>query len=112
METPRSVVQIENVTMEKIAQIVEDGIERKLNQFGRHLKAYLEEREGGKELVTDNMDVPPIYYSVKEVCTMLGVTRQTLHAWVKKGLISGSRYGRTLRFSKTDLDKANRGTGK
>lgn len=45
------------------------------------------------------------YYSLLEIAVMLGISRQTVYAWVKKGKISAFKCSGTIRVKKTDFDK-------
>lgn len=102
-------VQIENATMEQIARVVETCMEDRLSLFGRQMRAFLEDRLGSGESALSVHHEKPSFYTAREVCEMLGISRQTLHSWEKRGLIVGTRFGRTLRFPKIDIDEIRSG---
>ncbi|MDF1699351.1 MAG: helix-turn-helix domain-containing protein [Saprospiraceae bacterium] len=60
------------------------------------------------ELVLDRRSKQPIldkeYCTIKDVCSLLNVTRQTVHLWVKKGLLENIKLGsRSTRFKTSDV---------
>lgn len=44
-------------------------------------------------------------YKAKEVCAMLHISRQTLHAWVKEGLLKGYKIKSRLFFLWSDIEQ-------
>ena len=43
--------------------------------------------------------------SAEEVADLLKVTQPTVYRWAKEGVLPSKRLGRTLRFSRTDVEK-------
>jgi excisionase family DNA binding protein len=44
------------------------------------------------------------YFTVSEAATYLGVTRQTISRWIKKGRFRAERFGREILIDKVSLD--------
>lgn len=54
-------------------------------------------------------DVPGLIrrpiYKVEEVCSLLSVSRQTIHAWVKEGILRAYKVKSRLYFLATEVDE-------
>jgi excisionase family DNA binding protein len=48
------------------------------------------------------------FYSREEACSLLKICKSTLDEYVRKGVIKGSRFGRRILFSDTDIQAAIR----
>tara|TARA_R100000963_G_C4533616_1_gene33893 strand:- start:39 stop:224 length:186 start_codon:yes stop_codon:yes gene_type:complete len=49
------------------------------------------------------------WYSVDEIADYLGVSRETIYAWLKKNKMPGHKVGRLWKFSHTEVNAWVRG---
>lgn len=49
------------------------------------------------------------YVPVAEVADLFGVSRETVHAWTRGGLIRAVRIGRTVRIPRSELERLEAG---
>lgn len=47
----------------------------------------------------------PDFYTMNDVCRILGVEKQTLYNWISQRKISFKKFGRETRFEKKDIDE-------
>lgn len=47
--------------------------------------------------------------SIKEVAEIFNVSRQTIHAWIKKGAIKAIKIGGTVRISDEEIERVKKG---
>ena len=83
-------IVIEETTVDKLVDIICDRMESRI------------------ELVLDRKSQQPIlnkeYVTIKDVCALLNVTRQTVHHWVKQGKLEKIKLGsRSTRFKTSDV---------
>lgn len=45
------------------------------------------------------------WYSMNEICSYLGITRDTCLTWIEKRGMPGVKIGRTWKFKVSDVDK-------
>jgi excisionase family DNA binding protein len=45
------------------------------------------------------------YLDKREAATLLRVTQRTIESWMRRGLLSYVKIGRTVRFRRIDLEK-------
>ena len=79
-----------NITMNKINAIEELLRKKKPNYFKEKKEIY-------ESIKDDN-------YTIKEACSILDITRQTLYNWIKIGMIKSIKIGRTPYISKKEMD--------
>ena len=47
----------------------------------------------------------PKYYTTKEVSSTLGIAEITIHKMKKRGVLKGTYFGRSLRYSEVEIQK-------
>ena len=123
--TPRlSLTEIDKMA-ERIAQAIFDAIDRRCNAERERAEAERDlaralvstwlasrsdqgeasariERETGPAQGDDGL------LTLQEAAKFLNVTDQTVHAWRKRGIIEGLRYGEEWRFQRDELIRAGR----
>lgn len=52
-----------------------------------------------------NDNIAERWVSTKEIATHLGVTKDTIHKWIKKGCIPCHRVGRLWKFKISEIDE-------
>lgn len=50
-------------------------------------------------------DVPPAVFTVREVCSLLKISRSTLHRLTKAKVIHATRAGRAKRYTARELER-------
>ncbi len=68
------------------------------------LQKFKKEREKSAEYAVPGMTQKPLYKSA-EVCQMLQISRQTLHAWVKQKILRPYKIKSRVFFLWSDLEK-------
>ncbi|OAD92659.1 hypothetical protein A7A78_01760 [Aequorivita soesokkakensis] len=81
-----SIIQVQNVSKNEFISIIEKVIEEKLIQ---HLQPKQSEN-----------------LTVKETAEVLKVSEQSIHNYIKRGIIPAQKAGRILLIKRSDLDKA------
>lgn len=46
-----------------------------------------------------------VWLSADQVCEKLGITRTTLWRWSREGYISGTKFGKRIRFAESDVNR-------
>lgn len=52
----------------------------------------------------DNSHTPERWYSTKEICAYLGVSRDTLLAWIDEKELPAHKVGRNWKFKPSEID--------
>ena len=81
-----NILQIQNVTRQEFINIIENVIEDRLTSF-------LKSNE------PDNL-------TVQQTSKLLGVTKLTIHNYIKKGFIPASKIGRRIVIKRIDIESA------
>ena len=81
-----SIIQIQNISKSEFISIIENTIEKRLSLIS-------------EPKASENL-------TVKETATILKVSEQSVHNYIKKGFIPAQRLGRVLLIKRTDLDNA------
>lgn len=81
-----SIIQIQNIKKSELISIIENAIESKLTKL----------KEPSK----------PENYTVKETAILLKVSEQTIHSYIKKGLIPAEKLGRILLIKRIDIEQS------
>ncbi len=55
--------------------------------------------------MSDKIDMPDRWYSAKEICTYLGISRDTMLAWITKKNMPAHKVGRNWMFKTSEIDE-------
>jgi excisionase family DNA binding protein len=81
-----TIVQIQNLNKSELISIIENAIDSRLNAFNEKPK--------------------PETLTVKESASLLKVSPQTVHKYIKKGFISAQKVGRILLIKRIDIEQS------
>ena len=60
--------------------------------------------QGDMEL-SEKIDMPDRWYSTKEICAYLGISRDTMLAWITKKNMPAHKVGRNWMFKTSEIDE-------
>ena len=66
-----------------------------------HEQFYLQ----GDMKMSEKIDMPDRWYSTKEICTYLGISRDTMLAWITKKNMPAHKVGRNWMFKTSEIDE-------
>lgn len=102
MQRDTNYVQIERISTEELREVIDRLLAENNSILVNQIKQLIEERVGTQVKASEDT---PEYYTVAQVTKMLKVTRQTLNAWDKSGVLKRVRIGGTIRYSVDDIEQ-------